>query len=570
MKIAPYEPRQFVPEKIDLTETEQLEPLFEKLLQQLDAATTAEELEAWLDAYGETNAAMSQTSSIAYIERTCATDDEAKEAAFMKIVEEVDPWLKPRQFAILQKLGQHPALAQLDESYEVFRRSVKMAVRLFREENIPRQTEEAKLNTEYDKIMGAMTVTFDGEEQTLSQIARVQEETDRARRQEAWELTVKRRLKDQDALDEIFDRLMVLRHEMAQEADYQDYRDYAFAMYERFDYTPEDCLQFHAAIEEHIVPLSRELQQERQEKLGVDQLRPWDLAVDVEGREPLRPFQDADQLRDKCLTIFEKLDSRLAEYYRLLIDHECLDLANRKGKAPGGYQSTLSEARIPFIFMNAVGMQRDVETMVHESGHAFHAVAARGHRLQAYRGAPIEFCEVASMSMELLTAPYWDAFYSEAEAKRARAEHLRGIVKFFPWMATIDAFQHWLYTHPGHSRDERRAAWLELDQRFGGEEDWSGYEEALASLWHRQLHLFEVPFYYVEYGIAQLGALQVWQASRQDAPAALENYLKGLRLGGSQPLPDLFTAAGIRFDFSAPTIAPLMVEVRTELEALAA
>ncbi|MEM1059281.1 MAG: M3 family oligoendopeptidase [Verrucomicrobiota bacterium] len=568
MKIAPYQPREYVPAEIDLTETDQLAPLLDRLQADLDAATTPEELEAWLDAYGETRAALSQSKAIAYIERTCATDDPAKEAAYMKIVEKVDPWLKPRQFTILQKLAAHPQFDALDASYEVFRRSIKMAVRLFREKNVPRQTEEAKLNTEYDKIMGAMTVPFDGKEQTLFQLARVQEETDRARREEAWTKTAERRLRDRDRLEDIFDRLLELRHEMAREADFADYRDYAFAMYERFDYTPQDCLDFHQAIEEHIVPVTRELQRERAAGLGVDPLKPWDLAVDVDGRGPLRPFADADEMRDKCLAIFEKLDPRLAEYYRLLIDHECLDLANRKGKAPGGYQSTLAEARLPFIFMNAVGMQRDVETMVHESGHAFHAVAARGQRLQAYRGAPIEFCEVASMAMELLTAPHWDAFYQEDGAKRARAEHLRGIVKFFPWMATIDAFQHWLYTNPGHSRGERQEAWLGLMDRFGGLEDWSGHADARASLWQRQLHLFEVPFYYVEYGIAQLGALQVWRASRTDAKDALESYLQGLALGGSRPLPELFTAAGIQFDFTAPTIQPLMEEVRDELRAL--
>jgi len=568
MKIAPYEPRKFVPTDIDLTETDQLEPLFDRLLAELDAAATPAELEAWLDAYGETNAALSQSSAIAYIERTCATDDPEKEAAFMKIVEKVDPWLKPRQFAILQKLAAHPQFDALDGSYEIFRRSARMAVRLFREKNVPRQTEEAKLNTEYDKIIGAMTVEFDGEEMTLSKLARVQEETDRARREDAWVKTVERRLSDRDKLEDIFDRLLELRHEMALEADFADYREYAFAMYERFDYTPQDCLDFHAAIEKHIVPVTRELQRERAGRLGVVPLKPWDLAVDVEGREPLRPFAEADEMRDKCLAIFEKLDPRLAGYYRLLINHECLDLANRKGKAPGGYQSTLAEARLPFIFMNAVGMQRDVETMVHESGHAFHAVAARGLRVQAYRHAPIEFCEVASMAMEQLTAPYWDAFYSEDEAKRARAEHLRGIVKFFPWMATIDGFQHWLYTHPGHTREQRKEAWLGLMDRFGGIEDWGGHEDARASLWQRQLHLYEVPFYYVEYGIAQLGALQVWQASRQDPKEALEGYLRGLSLGGSKPLPELFTAAGIRFDFTAPTIEPLMEEVRGELRAL--
>jgi len=268
---------------------------------------------------------------------------------------------------------------------------------------------------------------------------------------------------------------------------------------------------------------------------------------------------------EKSHQIFSKLDPRLGDYYNILRKQELVDLDNRKGKAPGGYQSTLSEARVPFIFMNAVGTHRDVETMLHEAGHAFHALASREQPLHAYRGAPIEFCEVASMGMELLAAPHLRAFYSEDDTRRARREHLQGIIKFFPWMATVDAFQHWIYTHPGHTRDERAKFWLSLMDRFGGIEDYSGFEKARAHLWHRQLHIFEIPFYYVEYGIAQLGALQLWQAARRDLSSALDHYLTGLSLGGSRPLPELFQASGLAFDFTDKTIAPLMRNVKDAL-----
>jgi oligoendopeptidase F len=299
--------------------------------------------------------------------------------------------------------------------------------------------------------------------------------------------------------------------------------------------------------------------------LNLDRLRPWDLAVDPLNRPPLRPFEQVDRMVSASQQIFDRLDPELAEGFKSMRERRLLDLANRKGKAPGGYQATLSEARLPFIFMNAVGIQRDVETILHEAGHAFHALATRDEDLFAYRHAPIEFCEVASMSMELLGNQFLEAFYPPAEARRARREHLEGIIEVFPWIATVDAFQHWIYTHPGHSRAERTAHWLTLMDRFGGDVDWAGYEDARANLWHRQLHIFLHPFYYVEYGIAQLGALQVWANSRANHAQALADYKQALRLGGSRPLPELFSAAGCRFDFSAKTVKPLVASVRHEL-----
>lgn len=570
MQTSHFAPRQFLPDTIDLTDTAQLAPVFDKLDAELNKAASIADLEAWLLHHSEVSAALSESSALTYIEMTCQTDDEAKEKAYMHIVEVVDPWLKPRQFALMQKLTQTPLFKQLPPMYEVFRRSVETQVKIYREENVARETQVAKLTQQYQKISGAMTVQFDGQEQTLARMARIQEEPDRPRREAAWKTVVARRLQDADKLEELFDQLLVLRNEIAHAAGFSDFRAYTFANYERFDYTPEDCLRFHGAVEHHVVPLVRELQEERRRKLGVDRLRPWDLAVDPDQNSPLHPFEKSSELLEKAHQIFTKLDSRLGDYYDILRKQELVDLDNRKGKAPGGYQSTLSEARVPFIFMNAVGTHRDVETMLHEAGHAFHALASREQPLHAYRGAPIEFCEVASMGMELLAAPHLGLFYSEKEAKRAQRDHLEGIIKFFPWMATVDAFQHWIYTHPGHTRAERDAFWLSLMDRFGGKEDWSSFEKARATMWHRQLHIFEIPFYYVEYGIAQLGALQLWQASRRDLPTALDNYLAGLTLGGSRPLPELFQTTGLAFDFTDKTIAPLMRNVKDALLELTA
>jgi oligoendopeptidase F len=371
-----------------------------------------------------------------------------------------------------------------------------------------------------------------------------------------------------DKCEEIFDQLIRLRTQIAKNAGFENYRDYAFRQKCRFDYTPENCLQFHDAVEKEIVPAVREIQNDRQRQLKLEKLRPWDMAVDPQNRAPLKPFAEVGELVARTQKIFNHLDAELAAGFQQMQDLKLLDLDNRKGKAPGGYQSTLSEARVPFIFMNAIGLQRDVETILHEAGHAFHAQATREEDLYPYRGAPIEFCEVASMAMELLGKEFLEEFYPAAEANRARKTHLEGIIGFFPWMATVDAFQHWVYTHAGHSRAERKAAYLQLMDRFGGEVDWTNYEEARAFSWHRQLHIFLHPFYYVEYGIAQLGALQVWANSRRDKVKALADYKTALALGGSRPLPELFAAAGCKFQFDAATIKPLIQLADSELKKL--
>jgi oligoendopeptidase F len=566
-----HKPRRFVPVEIDLGDWDRIAPLFDQLEARAQACATAAELEQWLLDWGELSAAIDEESSKRYIAMTCHTDNAEAEKAYLHFVENVEPQLKPRQFKLAQAYVTHPLRAQLPkERYQVFDRDTQVHVELFRAENVPLETEEARLSQQYQKLSGSLTVQFRGEEKTLVQMGRYLEEPDRALRQEAWELVANRRLQEAERFDTIFEQLVKLREQIARNAGYGNYRNYAFRKLDRFDYTPEDCEKFHVAVEKEIVPVLRELQAERRRQLGVEALRPWDLAVDPLNRPPLRPFEQVDQMVSRTQEIFERLDGELAAGFRRMQTLRLLDLANRKGKAPGGYQSTLAEARVPFIFMNAVGLQRDVETILHEAGHAFHALATREEDLYAYRSAPIEFCEVASMSMELLGNEFLERFYAAPEANRARRTHLEGIVNIFPWIATVDAFQHWIYTHPGHARAERTAAWLELMERFGGEVDWRGHEAARANLWHRQLHIFIHAFYYIEYGIAQLGALQVWANSKRDKPAALNHYKRSLALGGSRPLPELFAAAGCKFEFSHKTIAPLVKLVRDELARLPA
>jgi oligoendopeptidase F len=568
-KLAAYKPRKFVPEKIDLGDWPQIAPLFEQLEAGAARATTAIDLERWLLDWSELTAALDEESSRRYIAMTCHTDNADAEKAYLHFVENVEPQLKPRQFALEKIYVAHPLRAQLPQPrFHIFDRDVKNHVELFRPENVALETEEAKLGQQYQKLTGAQTVNFRGEEKTLVQMGRYLEETDRALRREAWELVAKRRLEDADKCEEIFDELLKLRQQIAKNAGFENYRDYMFRKLGRFDYTPDDCRKFQDAIEKEVMPAVRELQSQRRAQLQLDKLRPWDLSVDPQNRPPLKPFAEVGEMVSRTQKIFDSLDGELAGGFRQMQDLKLLDLDNRKGKAPGGYQSTLNEARVPFIFMNAVGLQRDVETLLHEAGHAFHAQATRDEDLYAYRSAPIEFCEVASMSMELLGNEFIEEFYPAAEANRARRVHLEGIVGVFPWIATVDAFQHWIYTHPGHRCDERKAAWLELMDRFGGEVDWSGFESARAQSWHRQLHIFLIPFYYVEYGIAQLGALQVWANSKADKAKALDDYKKSLALGGSRPLPELFAAAGCKFQFDAVTIKPLIQLANSELKKL--
>ena len=574
-RLAAHRPRTFVPPDLNLGDWPQIAPLFDQLEARAAQAKSAAELERWLLDWSELNAALDEEATRRYIAMTCHTDSPEAERAYLHFVEHVEPPLKPRQFALENLyVAVRAGLATgaedltLKRRYAVFDRDVKNHVELFRADNVALETEEAKLCQQYQKLIGAQTVTFRGEEKTLVQMARYLEEPDRALRQEAWELVVQRRLQDVDKCEAIFDELIQLRTRIAKNAGFENYRDYAHRQKCRFDYTPENCFQFHGAVEKEIMPAVREIQADRQRQLQLESLRPWDLAVDPQNRAPLKPFGEVGEMVSRTQKIFNHLDAELARGFQQMQDLKLLDLDNRKGKAPGGYQSTLSEARVPFIFMNAIGIQRDVETILHEAGHAFHALATRDEDLYAYRGVPIEFCEVASMAMELLGNEFLEEFYPKPEANRARKTHLEGIIGFFPWMATVDAFQHWIYTHADHSRAERKAAYLQLMDRFGGNVDYRGCEAARAYSWQRQLHIFLHPFYYVEYGIAQLGALQVWANSKANKAKALNDYKKSLALGGSRPLPELFAAAGCKFQFDAATIKPLIQLAENELKKL--
>lgn len=561
--------RPFVPATLDATQWTSLEPLYAKLLSR--PLKCADCLENLILDRSELDAAASEAEANLYINMTRRTADAGAQGAFTEFVEKVEPELKRVAFELDKRIARSPFADDLDQRrYGVLLRRLRVDVDLFREENIPLQTEVTKLDQEYSKINGAMTVEFDGATRTLPQMARYFEEPDRAVREAAWRAVNERRMVDADRLDAIYDQMIALRHRMAGHAGFENFRDFQHRRYHRFDYTPADCATFHASVESSCVPAMRELNRERAAALGLASLRPWDLAVDPKGRPPLRPFADAEELVRRTSAIFHRMDESLGNLFDSLQVGDCLDLESRAGKAPGGYQYQRQRSRQPFIFMNAAGLHRDIVTMVHEAGHAFHSLLSKGDPIVDYRNAPMEFAEVASTSMELLSMPYFDEFYVPADADRARRERLEKFPTLMPWIAQVDAFQHWVYTNPTHSHADRARTWGELNRRFGPAVDWSGFERYAERSWQRQLHLFGVPFYYIEYGIAEIGAMQVWLRSLRNEREAIDLYRRGLALGGSRPLPELFDAAGTRFDFGPKVIGELMAETKAAMQRLPA
>ncbi len=556
-------------EGLDAKQWDELQPIYQEFLDR--EIVSADALELWLLELGQFDAYVGETGSMLYVDMTCDTENEEVKQAYLDFVEQVQPELAKVGDSLNRKLAESPYADELDSvEYNVLLRDTRMGIAIFREENIALGTELTKLGQRYNEICGAMTVQFDGEERTMQQMGKYLQVNDREVRESAYRAIGERRFQDAEEIDELYDKMIALRHQVAQNAGYENFRDYTFDSKRRFDYTPTDCEAFQTAIEQICVPLMREIDGERRDALGLKALRMWDMGHDVQGRNPLQPFTEVEEMVAGTSRMFHRLSSELGEFFDSLRDGTSLDLDSRKGKAPGGYQLQRDHSRKPFIFMNATGLQRDLETMVHEAGHAFHSIYADEIPLVDYRSAPIEFCEVAAMSMELLTHDFLDEFYSSDDANRAVREHLEGIVSILAWIATIDAFQHWIYTNPGHSKEERHQQWLNLGDRFGSILDWTGFDDWRKVGWQRQLHLFSYPFYYIEYGIAQLGALQLWLQYQKNPQTALDNYAKSMRLGGSRPLPELFEAGEMSFDLGNSTVQGLIDAVRAELDELPA
>lgn len=559
--------RHFLPTDFTVTDWNALEPYFKELLDR--DISSKENLEQWLKDQGELEAVVNEDFCWRQIKMTCDTENKELENAFNYFCLEIQPKIQPYSDALNKKMLASPALVELDqEKYFTYLRGVKKSIELFREENIPLQAEMAVLQQQFGQITGAMMVTVNGQEYTLQQAGKFLESHDRKLREEVYMKIVQRRMEDKEKLDELYDKLISIRNTEAKNAGFNNYRDYRFKELGRFDYTKEDCFKFHDAVKQHVLPIVNKIHERRKKALGVDSLRPWDIEAEPAGTEPLHPFKTGDELLEKSVACFKKLRPFFGDCLEKMKTMHHLDLESRKGKAPGGYNCPLAESGAPFIFMNAAGQMHDVTTMVHEGGHAVHSFLAHHLELNGFKEYPMEIAEVASMAMELFSMDQWETFFSnEEDLKRAKIHQLERVITIFPWIAIIDKFQHWVYEHPAHSHEERTAAWANILNEFKDDViDYSGLDLYRIYAWQRQLHLYEVPFYYIEYGIAQLGAIGMWMQYKENKEQALDNYCKALSLGGTKTLPELYKAAGLEFDFSPGKIKVLMDFVNAEME----
>ncbi|MBO9199699.1 MULTISPECIES: M3 family oligoendopeptidase [Niastella] len=562
-------PRHFLPEDFTVTTWDSLEPYFKNLLDR--TIDTKADLEKWLHDMSELEAVVSEDACWRQIKMTCDTENKTLEEAFVFFVTEIQPKMQPYADKLNKKLVESPFTAELDQKkYFTYLRSVRKSIELFREENIPLQSELAVLAQQFGTIAGKMTIEVNGKEYTLQQAAKFLESHDRNLRESVYRKIQERRLQDKEALNDLYSQLIQKRHQVAKNAGFDNYRDYKFKELGRFDYTKEDCFQFHEAVKQHILPLVNVINERKKKKLNLPSLRPWDSEAEPEGVTPLNPFSNGGELLEKSIECFDQVHPFFADCLRKMSEMKRLDLDSRKGKAPGGYNCPLAETGAPFIFMNAAGQMSDVTTMVHEGGHAVHSFLAHPLELTSFKEYPMEIAEVASMSMELFSMDSWEVFFDkEEDLIRAKEHQLERVITIFPWIATIDKFQHWVYENPNHTVEERAKKWMEILNEFSSNViDWEGLAEFRTYAWQRQLHLFEVPLYYIEYGIAQLGAIGLWMQFRKNKAAAINNYMTSLQLGGTKTLPELYSAAGLVFNFSPDYIKQLMQFVKEEMDKL--
>lgn len=560
--------RKFLPEDFVLTSWGKLKPYFDDLLNR--PLASAQDLKKWFSDRSELESVISEDLAWRYIRMTCYTENQEYLKSYQDFIQNIQPEIAPVSDKLNKKAAASGFLDALTEveGYRILIRNLRKEIEIFRDENVPLFTEISTETQKYAQITGSMTVEVDGNTLTLQHASVFLMSTDREKREEVYHKINERRLRHKDELDALFSKLIRLRHQVAVNAGFKNFRDYMFKALGRFDYSPQDCFNFHDAIEHEVVPLLNDFARERKEKLGVGSLRPWDKAVDPEGREALKPFTTGKELTEKTIRVFRNLDTYLGQCLSIMEAMGHLDLESRIGKAPGGYNYPLAEVGVPFIFMNATSTLRDMVTIMHEGGHAIHNFLTRDLELNDFKSTPSEVAELASMSMELISMDHWDIFFTdESELHRARREHLEDLIETLPWVATIDKFQHWIYENPNHTTEERKAAWNRIfDQFADNATDWSGLQESKDYLWQKQLHLYEVPFYYIEYGMAQLGAIAVWRNFRMDPKKGLEGYQNALKLGYLRTIPEIYAAANIKFDFSRGYIKELMSFVKKELD----
>lgn len=560
--------RTYIPSELSV-KWESLEPIFTEL--QKRPLNSVKALEQWLRDRSELEAALEEDFAWRYIRMTCDTTDERLLGDFQFFATEIEPKIAPVNNELNKKFVESPFSEQLDrDKYFVYTRGIKKALELFREENIPLLTQIQLEQQKYQVITGSMSVKLGEQEYTLEQAAVFLKDPDRKLRQEAWEAITARRLQDKEKLDELFNGLLKLRHQVALNAGFENFRDYMFQALGRFDYTPKDCYKFHEAIEKEIVPILKLQAEDRRKAMGLAELKPWDMDVDISGKPALKPFKNGEELIEKSIKCFQGLSPYIGERLEIMKANGFFDVDSRKGKAPGGYNYPLAESGAPFIFMNSAGTFRDLTTMVHEGGHAIHTFITAGLELNDFKHTPSEVAELASMSMELISMDQWDKFFDNPEELiRAKKDQLKDVLKTLPWVAVVDQFQHWIYTNPEHTGEERAEAWKNIFEPFGNNfADWSEHPEALENLWQKQLHIFEVPFYYIEYGIAQLGAIAVWKNYKTNPENGLEKYLEALKLGYTKTIKEIYETAGIEFNFSVSYVNELAKFVQKELDKL--
>jgi oligoendopeptidase F len=530
-----------------------------------------EDVLKWWKDKSETEAFLEEDMAWRYIKTTCDTENKELSDAFNFFVTEIQPIVAEYSDILDKKLiGTNLLDETLKGKYQIPLKKVSRSIELFRKENIPIFSDLAKKEREFGEISGAMSIVYKGEEMTLQKAGNFLKDTDRNIRRDVFELIHKRRIEDSRKLDQLLCDLIEKRHSIALNTGFHNYRDYMHSALNRFDYSIDDCISFHQSIKECVLPVADQIDKNRKNKLGLEVLKPFDTSVDIELKPALKPFKDGDELIEKAIKVFAKVKPDYGNYIKIMKENKFLDLNSRKGKAPGGYNYPLYESNIPFIFMNATGNQRDLETMMHEGGHAVHSFLSADLELVDFKSLPSELAELASMSMELISSDFWDVFYENPDdLKRAKRTHLEGVISVLPWVATIDKFQHQLYLNPHHTVDERKQIWNVVAKEFGSSVvDWTGYEMYFDYLWQKQMHVFEVPFYYIEYGIAQLGAIAVWKNYKQNPENALSKFENALKAGYSKPIPEIYKMAGIEFNFGKSYISSLMDFVVDELNRL--
>ena len=543
--------------------------VFEELVHR--SIHSSDELRTWLLNRSELEAVLQEDLGWRYIKHTCDTANEAKHESLNRFIQDIEPHLAEYNDVLNKKLLACGHLESLQSpGYAVYLRTVLKEVEMFREENIPLLTEIQQISNEYGQISGAMTVEVNGKTSTMQQAAVELKSTDREHRKAVYLKMNARRLEAVPQLNALFDKLFTLRNQLALNAGYANFRDYMFDSLGRFDYTPQHCFDFHASIAKYIVPLINRFDTKRKSALGYDALKPWDMDVDPEQLLPLKPYADAPELIAKTKELFASIRPAFGEVIDTMEKRGHFDLDSRIGKAPGGYNYPLYKSSLPFIFMNSAGTLRDMVTMMHEGGHAIHSWLSKDLEITPFKSTPSEIAEVASMAMELISMEHWDSFFgNEKDLVRAKKYQLEKILSILPWIAIVDAFQHWIYVNPKHTPEERSAKWQTLLQEFGSEVvDKSDYPEFEHYSWHKQLHIFEVPFYYIEYGIAQLASIAIWKRYKENPQETIDAYCSALEAGYTLTLPKLYELAGIRFDFSDNYVREIAEFVKAEYDCL--